>query len=175
MHWIMLLLLLAVKPVPSPHPSVAASIMRYPQLPVETFDGSKLSAHRIELICFGAAWCSPCQALKPMILRMQGEGLPVYYNDIGQFPQMARAYEVTAVPHWTLRVDGEQVERHVGGGINECAIRSWIDRAERVSSGEGKWLPVTKQKGCQQLVPLDPAGVSRVRGRGGSYYWVQSN
>jgi len=192
---VVLLAFLGGKPIPPPHPSVSSQIKVFPEQaprvlvpkqisPVPLPSASVLSQRevsplpRIELIAFGATWCTPCQFLKPMIRRLQMEGLPVYYNDVGQFPRMAKGYGVSAVPHWILRVDGKVVEERLGRDVSEKEIREWLRHAKEVGLGEGEWetsAVKTKRGGIRQLIPIVPAGDSHVRGRSSSYYWVQSN
>jgi len=119
----------------------------------------KPSAHRIDLVLFGAQWCSSCQPFKPMICRLQRDGLLIYYNDVDQFPNMAKFYGVRVVPCWVLRVDDREVERHIGGGVDESAVRAWFRHAQRVLAGESEWDK-------RAAVP----SATRTRGRSGSYY-----
>ena len=98
---------------------------------------------RVELICFGATWCGPCQKAEPLLGRLASKGLPVYYNDIDKHPKMAELYRIQTVPCWLLRVDWEPREKYVGS-LTEKQIRSWWGHCTAVLEGRDTWQKVTR-------------------------------
>ena len=155
-YYMVLMTLVISVPAPKPNtkPTVSIPVMRvrerlgvpYPSNQAQqtiSRNGDKSPVvetdHRVELICFGAKWCGPCQKVKPILGRLHQEGFPVFYNDIDQYPRMAKTHNVTSVPHWVLRVDGKEVESFRGGGIGEGVIRSWFVHINRVFDNKAKW------------------------------------
>jgi len=67
------------------------------------------------LLDFYADWCNPCKAMEPTVQALIDEGYPVQKINIDQHPQLARQYRVPPVPCYVLVVDGQEVDRVVGG------------------------------------------------------------
>ena len=53
---------------------------------------------RPQLVAFTASWCCPCKQQAPVVDAMEAAGITVIRIDIGQRPDLARRYGVTAVP-----------------------------------------------------------------------------
>jgi len=67
------------------------------------------------LLDFYADWCGPCKAMEPTVQALIAEGYPVQKIDVDQHPQLAQQYRVPPVPCYVLVVDGQEVDRVVGG------------------------------------------------------------
>jgi thiol-disulfide isomerase/thioredoxin len=68
-----------------------------------------------ELIDFSAQWCGPCRQMQPIVDALAAQGQPVRNVDIDQDRALAARYGVTAVPCFVMVVDGQEVDRVVGG------------------------------------------------------------
>ena len=62
-------------------------------------------ANDAQLLCFGASWCQPCQQMKPTFEQLEREGYPLRRIDVDQYADLAKRYEVKAVPSLVL-IDG---------------------------------------------------------------------
>jgi|TARA_Y100000034_G_scaffold66782_1_gene80591 thioredoxin 1 len=63
---------------------------------------------------YGAKWCGPCQALKPIIKELKGDGLNIEIIDIDENPDRATKNSVMSVPTVIIYKDGEIFERLLG-------------------------------------------------------------
>ena len=79
----------------------------------EDFD-SKIKNEDVSVIQFSAAWCGPCQKMKPHIERLQKAGYPVEMVDVDEQPTIAESAEVRGVPTTAIYENGVLVERVVG-------------------------------------------------------------
>jgi len=77
-----------------------------------------------QVIYFGAAWCGPCQQIKP---RLQAANLPIRYVDVDQSPQMATDYLVRSIPTVVSVLNGEVVKRVVGTAISPDVVREMLN------------------------------------------------
>jgi thioredoxin 1 len=66
---------------------------------------------------FGADWCGPCRALKPVLesIVKEFEGKITYmeYN-VDNSPEETQQYKITSIPVVVVEKDGEIVERFQG-------------------------------------------------------------
>ena len=66
---------------------------------------------------FGAEWCGPCRALKPVLEQLKtefaGKATIVEY-DVDNSPEEATQYKVTSIPLVVIEKDGVVVERFQG-------------------------------------------------------------
>lgn len=66
---------------------------------------------------FGAEWCGPCRALKPVLEQLKeefaGKATIIEY-DVDNSPEEATQYKVTSIPLVIIEKDGVVVERFQG-------------------------------------------------------------
>jgi thioredoxin 1 len=66
---------------------------------------------------FGAEWCGPCRALKPVLESLKqdfaGKATFVEY-DVDNSPEEAQQYKVTSIPLIVIEKDGVVIERFQG-------------------------------------------------------------
>jgi len=67
--------------------------------------------YRAKIVAFTATWCVPCQKAKLRLLELQATGVEVQIVDIDIHPELARRYNVGAVPMFIVSVSGEPVVR----------------------------------------------------------------
>jgi len=77
------------------------------------------------LFYFTAKWCGPCQAIKPMILKLK-EGLltdkiKFYLIDIDENDELCERCKVTSVPTFILFKDKKEVGQTKGSNIASVA------------------------------------------------------
>lgn len=71
----------------------------------------------VTLVEFGASWCPPCKALKPLLLELgaeHGEQLTMLEIDCDESPRTAAAYGVMSMPTVVVLHDGQPVDKLVG-------------------------------------------------------------
>ncbi len=74
-------------------------------------------AQGLVMVDFSATWCGPCQAMKPIFHQFAAQ-----YQDRVKFgavdtdasPNIARKYQIEAIPTVMVFQDGKQVAQHVG-------------------------------------------------------------
>ena len=79
-----------------------------------------------QIIFFGASWCGPCRAFKPVMESLQSE-LPIQFIDVDSSPQTAAQYNVRSVPTTIVVQNGMEIGRAVGAKTKE-EIRSLYNR-----------------------------------------------
>lgn len=66
---------------------------------------------------FGAEWCGPCRALKPVLetLKQEFEGKATFieYN-VDNSPEETQQYNITSIPVVIIEKDGQLIERFTG-------------------------------------------------------------
>ncbi len=67
------------------------------------------------LLDFYADWCGPCRAMNPTVDALIAAGYPVQRVNKDQQPALAAKYRVTSIPCFVMVVDGQEVDRVVGG------------------------------------------------------------
>lgn len=84
----------------------------------------------ILLLDFTASYCRPCQAMLPVIQRMEHDNFPIRRIDISDEPELAKQYQVRLVPTFVLVVEGKEIERFVGE-TDEAVLRRTMNVAAR--------------------------------------------
>ena len=79
-----------------------------------------------QIIFFGASWCGPCRAFKPVMESLQSE-LPIQFIDVDSSPQTAAQYNVRSVPTTIVVQNGMEIGRAVGAKTKD-EIRSLYNR-----------------------------------------------
>jgi len=82
----------------------------------------------MKIMIFSAAWCGPCQVLKPIIGKLKEELTSVEFEvvDIDTQPELATEMGVRAVPTLMFLKDGEVKDTAVGL-LRESEIRKKIE------------------------------------------------
>lgn len=80
------------------------------------------------LVDFWAAWCGPCQMLKPILEKLSKEmhgKVIIAKLDVDANPASAEKYEIMSIPSVKLFKKGEVVDEFMGARP-EGFIKSWI-------------------------------------------------
>jgi thiol-disulfide isomerase/thioredoxin len=77
------------------------------------------------LLDFYADWCGPCRAMQPSIDALVEQGCPVRKVNIDRHPELARKFGVGPIPCYVMLVDGQEVDRVVGGTSLSRLRRMW--------------------------------------------------
>ena len=83
----------------------------------------------LKLLRFGAIWCPPCNALKPIWEKIVGEYNDVEFEavDIDESPKLATLYRIMSVPTIVFLKDGKVIDSMVGLQT-EAEIKERIER-----------------------------------------------
>ena len=69
----------------------------------------------LSLVDFNATWCGPCKMQAPILEELSSEvDYDIYGVDVDEAEDVAREYNVNAVPSLMIFKDGELVETLVG-------------------------------------------------------------
>ena len=66
-----------------------------------------------EVIDFSATYCGPCQTMKPIVARLEREGLPIRLVDIDEDRALANKFNITKIPTFVLVINGVEATRQV--------------------------------------------------------------
>jgi thioredoxin len=100
------------------------------------FRAAVLERSQPVVVKFGAPWCGPCRMLDPELDRLADHGrVAVVKIDIGQHPELAQHYGVSAITDVFLFHHGAVVAHRVGYAGSDD-LRQWVERcaAETVAS-----------------------------------------
>lgn len=81
------------------------------------FESEVLISNMPVLVHFGATWCGPCKALKPIVEKLADElvgKVKVYYLDIDDAPEVSRKYGIRSVPTCLVFRDGQKTGQNMG-------------------------------------------------------------
>nr|AFK36929.1 unknown [Lotus japonicus] len=73
------------------------------------------------VIDFSASWCGPCRFIEPAIHAMAEKFSDVVFNkiDVDELPDVAKEFEVQAMPTFVLVKRGKEVARVIGAKKDE--------------------------------------------------------
>ncbi|MFD1770722.1 thioredoxin domain-containing protein [Sphingobacterium suaedae] len=80
------------------------------------------------LIDFTADWCAPCQAIKPLLKKIEQDkttNIRVHYMDADQHQDLLKQLKIGGIPRLQLYVHGKLVWDHTGA-IDEAALQQAI-------------------------------------------------
>lgn len=66
------------------------------------------------IIKFGAEWCGPCKAMKPLLAELESDGITVVDVDVDVDWELADVYSVRSIPLLLYFINGEQVNSSTG-------------------------------------------------------------
>lgn len=81
------------------------------------------------LVDFWAAWCGPCQMLKPIIEKLEKDykgNVKITKLSVEENQETAQKYEIMSIPSVKLFKNGEVVDEFLGAK-SEDFIREWLD------------------------------------------------
>jgi thioredoxin len=95
----------------------------------DNFQAEVLESNVPVLVDFGATWCGPCRAMEPVVAQMsldyQGR-LKVGKVDVDLSPGLSAEYGISGIPALILFIDGQEVDRTIGGQSSED-LMAWVD------------------------------------------------
>lgn len=69
-----------------------------------------------KIIYFSAAWCPPCNMMKPMINELISDGLNIEKIDVDENGELAGKFQVRGIPTMVhVDSEGKELSRLVGG------------------------------------------------------------
>jgi len=119
------------------------------------------------LLFFHADWCQPSQNVKPIIQELRREGLSIVDVDMTSRKEVSRAFHVDRIPTLILCVDGVEVGREVGLGIEPLIAKyraesSKVKTQAKTSAAGG--AAVTQNQSAQAVTQVgDYATADSVR------------
>jgi len=85
------------------------------EIKAEQFEQEVLKSNEIVLVDFFAQWCPPCQAMMPILAKIEQENtLKIVKIDVDQNPELAEKYDVGSIPTFIFFKNGEAVFRNTG-------------------------------------------------------------
>jgi thioredoxin 1 len=101
----------------------------------QSFPTEVEQAPGLVLVDFHAAWCGPCQQLRPLLEQFgqQRADLKVVGVDFDRAPNVAVKYGVRALPTLILFKDGKAVGQRVGNPGSMSELAQMVDGAHRPS------------------------------------------
>jgi thioredoxin 1 len=82
-----------------------------------SFTDEVLKCSQPVLVDFGAAWCSPCKKMEPLLEQLAAElqgRVQLLKVDVQDDPDLAGRYQVMSLPTVILFVSGEPVQKLIG-------------------------------------------------------------
>jgi thioredoxin 1 len=93
-----------------------------------SFSEDVLSSHLPVAVDFWAPWCRPCEALEPILARLESEHagrLSIARMNVDENPDVAARYGVLSLPTTILFTDGEARSSVVGARSRDHYAREW--------------------------------------------------
>ena len=86
-------------------------------------DEHRGTSHRgARLLFFDAAWCGPCQQMRPIVRRLQEEGWAIEMVDVDRNRTLAVEHRITSIPTF-LVIDGDHIAERRTGVTSEESLR----------------------------------------------------
>lgn len=95
-----------------------------------TFEDEVLASELPVVVLFGASWCQPCKALKPVLEELAGvhaAKVKVVSADVEQAAKASQANSIRNVPTLVAFRQGHVVAM-AGGGVPPSRLRSFIEQ-----------------------------------------------
>lgn len=88
-------------------------------------DNAQPARQRREVLAFTAYWCGPCQRDAPRRQALLQAGVTLREIDVDQYRDLAKSWQIQAVPTYLVLADGREVKRTNTIGDIE-AWRDWL-------------------------------------------------
>ena len=80
------------------------------------------------ILFFNAAWCQPCQVLKPVIEQLSREGINVRNVNTEYDAQFTEKYNVKSIPTLIITdMGGNEIKRTAAGGWTKEQVLNWFN------------------------------------------------
>ncbi|XP_010431035.1 PREDICTED: thioredoxin H2-like [Camelina sativa] len=78
-------------------------------------------SNKLLVVDFSASWCGPCRMIEPTIHAMADKFTDVDFVklDVDELPDVAKEFNVTAMPTFVLVKSGKEIERIIGAKKEE--------------------------------------------------------
>jgi len=112
-----------------------------------------------ELLDFTAPWCGPCQQMQPIVDSLVAQGYKIRKVDFDRDRALVAQYKVSAIPCFVMVVNGQEVDRAVGGTTQARLERMFKAVASAQPAGAanfGNGAPAFAQVGAPPVPAAHP-------------------